>query len=225
MNFRQRLQADKAAFSQLKGVEKLHFLWDYYKIPILAVGFAVLLAVLSLLTGSDYRKSAMYAVFVNCDAPAELQNPDALDALLSQAGVDMDGKTIDITANLTLGRELDEVYDGQTTQVLAAMFGISGLDLFAADAAVFERYASQDAFMDLNLLIEPELLDAFPGEFYRYNNSDGQEILGGLILKDGSPLHEAGYYRGDVVIGIAHNAQFSENARLFLRQLVMNWVP
>ena len=120
MNFRQRLQADKAAFSQLKGVEKLHFLWDYYKIPILAVSFAVLLAVLSLLTGSDYRKSAMYAVFVNCDAPAELQNPDALDALLSQAGVDMDGKTIDITANLTLGRELDEVYDGQTTQVLAA---------------------------------------------------------------------------------------------------------
>lgn len=221
MKLTDRIRADREVFSTLEGKDRLFFIWDYYKIPIIALVCCLVITVISLITFAGVKDVAMYAVFVNSDAILTEPDAEALNQLLREGGVDMDGKSIDITANLTLGQALDESHDGQTTQVLAAMFGISGLDVFAADQAVFDRYASQDAFMDLSLLIEPELLEAFTGELYRYENSEGQTVLGGLILKPGSPLHEAGYYHGDVIIGIAHTAQFSEEARIFLRQIVL----
>jgi len=221
MKLTDKIRKDRQAFSALEGLQKWYFIWDYYKIPIIAVGAALVILLLSLLTGADSRKTALYAVFLNCDNVYQEADAEGLDTLLAEGGVDMKGKTIDITANLTLGQALDESYDGQTTQVLAAMFGISGLDVFAADQAVFDRYASQDAFMDLSLLLEPELLEGFTGELYYYENSEGRTILGGLVLKPGSPLHEAGYYLDDTVIGIANTAQYAEEARIFLRQLVL----
>lgn len=221
MKLNERLRADREVYASLEGKEKLYFIWDYYKIPIIALVCALVLLALSLATGVGAKKTAMYAVFVNSAATVTEPDPEALNDLLREGGVDMEGRAIDITANLTLGQALDESYDGQTTQVLAAMFGISGLDVFAADKPIFDRYASQDAFMDLSLLIEPELLEAFAGELYYYENSEGRTILGGLVLKPGSPLHEAGYYLSDTVIGIANTAQYSEEARIFLRQLVL----
>jgi len=221
MKLNERLRADREVYASLEGKEKLYFVWDYYKIPIIALVCALVLLAVSLATGAGAKKTAMYAVFVNSAAAVTEPDPEALNSLLREGGVDMEGKAIDITANLTLGQALDESYDGQTTQVLAAMFGISGLDVFAADQAVFDRYASQDAFMDLSLLIEPELLEGFTGELYYYENSEGRTILGGLVLKPGSPLHEAGYYLDDTVIGIANTAQYAEEARIFLRQLVL----
>ena len=214
MKLNERLRADREVYASLEGKEKLYFVWDYYKIPIIALVCALVLLAVSLATGAGAKKTAMYAVFVNSAAAVTEPDPEALNSLLREGGVDMEGKAIDITANLTLGQALDESYDGQTTQVLAAMFGISGLDVFAADQAVFDRYASQDAFMDLSLLLEPELLEGFTGELCYYENSEGRTILGGLVLKPGSPLHEAGYYLDDT-------AQYAEEARIFLRQLVL----
>ena len=61
-----------------------------------------------------------------------------------------------------LNKERRGEYLGQTVQVLAALFGISGLDFFAADPASFERYAVLGAFADLSVLIEPALCPRLP---------------------------------------------------------------
>jgi hypothetical protein len=132
----------------------------------------------------------------------------------------MEGKVVDITADLTLGLEGNEEYDGQTIQILASLFGITGLDVFAANEAVFERYAGQDAFVDLSLFLEPELLEDNGCSPYRYVNGEGKEIVGGVVLQPGSPLHEAGYYYGKVVVGVAANAENMDAAVYFLRQLL-----
>jgi len=218
MKLTDKIRKDRQAFSALEGLQKWYFIWDYYKIPIIAVGAALVILLLSLLTGADSRKTALYAVFLNCDNVYQEADAEGLDTLLAEGGVDMKGKTIDITANLTLGQALDESYDGQTIQVLAAMFGISGLDVFAAEEESFQKYAVQDAFVDLSLFLEPELLEG--QTLYRYKNSDGVEIVGGIVLTGDSPLHTAGYYCRDVVVGIAGNAQNLDEAVIFLRQLI-----
>jgi hypothetical protein len=129
---------------------------------------------------------------------------------------------VDLTADLTLtGAEDLSGNDGQTIQVLAALFGISGLDFFAADPATFDRYAVQDAFADLSKLIEPEVLDALPAsDRITYENSDGFTVTGGVILHPGSPLHAAGYFHGDVAIGAAANAENLDAAVALIRALL-----
>ena len=220
MKLRERLKADKAALARLQGKDKIEFLWDYYKLPIIAIACVVVLSVLVILAGTGHRDVAMYAVLVNTDRLDETPDPAALETLLEQGGMELKGRRIDVSADLYLGQDYDGLNDGQTIQVLAALFGIRGLDFFAADEDVFRSYAEQDAFVDLSLLIEPELLEGHSGDLYYYENSEGRQILGGVILHAGSPLHRAGYYHADVVVGAAASAQNLEAAVCFLKQLL-----
>ena len=158
MNLKKRWKADREALKKLSGREKWLFVWDYYKIPLIALCCVIFLTAITLLTGAGREEVALYAVFVNSDRNLEEPDSTQLDALAERAGIPMEGRTVDVTANLTLGQNLNEAYDAQTVQVLGALFGISDLDLFAADQAVFERYAQQDAFADLSVLIDRELL-------------------------------------------------------------------
>ena len=218
MKLKAKIQRDKQALSQLDRNGKLLFLWDYYKIPILSVLCVLVLGLLTVLTSASSGKAAMYAVFVNT-ASAE-GDREALDEILEQGGIALSGRHVDVTADLHLGREHDELSDAQTVQVLAALFGIKGLDFFAADEAVFEKYAQQDAFLNLALFLDADTLSRHREDLYYYENADGQTVLGGIRLQPGSPLHEAGYFLTEVTVGIAANAQNMEEALCFLKQLL-----
>lgn len=218
MNLKKRWKADREALKKLSGQEKWLFIWDYYRIPLIALGCVMILTAITLLTNAGREEVALYAVFVNSDRALEEPDSTPLDALAERAGIPMEGRTVDVTANLTLGQDLNEAYDAQTVQVLAALFGISDLDLFAADEAVFEGYAQQDAFADLSVLIDRELLAG--ADLYTYT-LEGKTVTGGIVLHSGSALHEAGYYHGDVIVGAAVNAEHLEEAVAVLRQLLV----
>ena len=104
--------------------------------------------------------------------------------------------------------------------VLAALFGISDLDLFASDEAIFQRYADQNAFADLSKLIEPELLSRHEADLYYYDTEDGQRVLGGIVLHPGSVLHQAGYFHADVILGAAINGENLDMAIRFIKALL-----
>lgn len=217
MNLKKRWKADREALKKLSGREKWLFVWDYYKIPLIALCCVIFLTAITLLTGAGREEVALYAVFVNSDRNLEEPDSTQLDALAERAGIPMEGRTVDVTANLTLGQNLNEAYDAQTVQVLGALFGISDLDLFAADQAVFERYAQQDAFADLSVLIDRELLAG--ADLYTYT-VEGKTVTGGIVLHSGSALHEAGYYHGDVIVGAAVNAENLEEAVAMIRAML-----
>lgn len=218
MTWRNSLRQDRETLKRLEPKARVQFIWDYYRLPIIAaaVGLALLITAVGLNLGRG--KVAMYAVFVNTDQTGLEPDAALLDAVLEEAGTDMGKKHIDITANLYLGQ--DGTYDGETIMVLAALFGISDLDLFAADEAVFRRYADQNAFADLSKLIEPELLGEHERDLYYYDTEDGQRVLGGIVLHPGSVLHRAGYYHADVVIGAAINGENLDEAIQFIRALL-----
>lgn len=218
MTWRNSLRQDRETLKRLEPKARIQFIWDYYRLPIIAaaVGIALLITAVGLNLGRG--KVAMYAVFVNTDQTGLEPDAALLDAVLEEAGTDMGKKHIDITANLYLGQ--DGTYDGETIMVLSALFGISDLDLFAADEAVFRRYADQNAFADLSKLIEPELLAGYESDLYYYDTEDGQRVLGGIVLHPGSVLHRAGYYHADVIIGAAINGENLDEAVRFIRALL-----
>ena len=132
----------------------------------------------------------------------------------------MSGRRVDVTADLHLGQGLEETGNAQSIQVLAALFGISGLDFFAADQTVFDMYARQGAFVDLAFFLDGETLERHREDLCYYPDAAGQPVLMGIRLSPGSGLHRAGYFLADVVVGVAANAQNMEEAVCFLRQLL-----
>lgn len=127
MKLSERIRRDRQRYAALSPSEKRAFLWDYYKIPILALVCAVLLGGIALLEGLNSRSVAVYAVLVNA-APDTEAAQTCLEDLLTDSGMDLKGKRVDADVRLSLGRENQESEDAQTVQVLAALFGVSGLD-------------------------------------------------------------------------------------------------
>lgn len=211
------LRRDKAAFQALHGRRRLEFIWDYYRIPIIAAASILALLLLGAVFNIGRGDTAMYVVLVNAGEDVE---SSVFDELLERSGMELNGKTVHVASNYKLGGEFSEAYDAQTLQVLAALFSIGDLDLFGADEAVFRSYAVKDAFVDLSLFIEKALLERHEADLLRYTNSDGQEIVGGIRLHAGSPLHRAGYYAGDVLLGIPSQAEHLEEAIAAIRQLL-----
>ena len=221
MKLRERLSRDRETLRRLEGKARGRFLWDYYKIPIVVLCAAVVLGALVLATSARHAKCALYAVFVNA-APADgTRDAAPLEALLERGGADMRGKRVDLTADLYLGADFDAGDDGRTIQILAALFGISDLDFFAADPDTFDRYAAQGAFADLGVLIDPALLEGRPeADLIRHENDEGRETVQGVVLHAGSPLHAAGYFFGDVAIGAAANGENLDAAIVLIRELL-----
>lgn len=218
MKLLSRLKQDIATLKTLSGPRKREFIWDYYKLPIGLVLCAVALVVITLAFDFSRGDTVMYAVLINAD---DTGDKTVFSQVLEESGMDMAGKDVEVTANYTLLYDPTSTTDGDTVLVLAALFGIGDLDVFAANEEVFTSYADQDAFVDLSLFIEPE--DLAKHDLYTCTTEDGNEIVAGIWLHEGSPLHEAGYYTGDVVIGVAANAQNLDPAVEFMKSLAANY--
>ena len=221
MKLTERWRRDRETLRRLDGPARRRFVWDYYKIPIVVLAAAVVLGALALAAGAGHAKCALYAVFVNAAPAEDGHDAAALSTLLERGGVAMEKKRVDLTADLYLGADFDAGDDGRTIQVLAARFGISDLDFFAADPASFERYAELGAFADLSVLIEPALWETRPaGDLIWHEEDDGRRTLQGVVLHAPSPLHAAGYFAGDVAVGAAAGGENLDAAVVLVRELL-----
>ena len=216
-----RLKKDRETLDTLKTrKEKLIFLWDYYKVPIISIISVLLICSYSLISSLTKKPVILYAVLLNSDSQiVEVESNVFIDEL-SKAGIDTEGKEVDINDYLTLGMDNKESEDIETLQVLNALFTITDLDVFVGYKEDFDQFKDKDAFCDLSLLIDKQLLNKHSDDLYKYKDSSGKQIVGGIILHENSPLHKAGYYHSDVIIGVASNSVYMDNALAFIRQLL-----
>lgn len=215
MRLIETLRRDRETLRPLDRKARLQMIWDYYKIPIVGICCVLVLTVLTLTIRISAAGTVCYAVFINAEEGGE---KDGLNALLSRGGVELNGRSMDVSANYALRYDDPSTGYADTVHVLAALFGIGDLDLFAADEPVFQAYADKDAFVDLSLFIEKEDLDRM--QKYTRAGEGGRERVEGLCLTAPSPLHEAGYYSGPVIMGVAANARNLDEALAFMKQLV-----
>ena len=213
MKWKEQLRKDKQTLAGLAPRQKMLFIWDYYKLPILSLLLVAVLAGAGAAAAARSAHTAFYAVMVNANNEVQA---DPFTPLLEQGGVDMTGKSVDIEANYTL--HYDDA--AQTLQVLAALFGIGDLDVFVADEDVFASYAKQGAFVDLGLFIPGDVLKRYKDHLYYSEDAEGNRVLSGIWLSGNSLLHEAGYYSGAVLLGVASNAQNLDNSVLMVTQLL-----
>lgn len=221
MKLKDKLRRDKEQLERLPDRNsRIAFVWDYYKIPIIAV-MSVFAVLLIMFVSSIGRKDAsMYAVLLNSDS-AFVECDDAVfDRVLEKSGLDLKKKTVDVNDKLTLGYEGNESADIETLNVLSALFTISDLDLYIADQEWFDYFAKGGGYCDLGMLIDKDVLNRHEKDLHYCEDVNGNKILAGIVLHPGSPIHEAGYYHDDVIMGVASRAVNMDVAVEFIRTLL-----
>ena len=215
MKLHETISQDKEKLSRLDKKGKALFLWDYYKIPILAAAVVLFIATIAFFDSLGRKDVLFYAVLLNSDDQAVEADQSVFDSLMESSGYDMDRKTVDIRTDLRLGDEYNSQQDGQTLQVLTALFAISDMDIYVSPKEYFDLFARDEGFADLSQILEQDLLNRYRDSLYYY-----EEKPCGIILKNGSVLHQAGYYHDEVIIGIVTNAVNRQAAIDFLSGLL-----
>ena len=224
MRLLDQIRKDRKQLQELPDRQsRLQFIWDYYKIPILAVLFIVTVALIGMINAGRNADVVMRAVLLNSDAVISECDETLFSKTFEDAGVDMKGKKVEVNDKLSLERDYTSDEDGQTLQVIAAMLTMGDLDLFVADEKQFARFSEEGIFADLNKLIEKEILDRFADDVYRTIDSQGNEMIAGIVLHEDSPLHKAGYYHENVILGVVSSGNDMEEAIVFVKQFLSSY--
>ena len=221
MKLTYKIKRDKEQFDKLKDSRsKILFLWDYYKELILLVLAAFSICVILAVSNIGRKDASMYVVLLNNDTIYRECDRQVFDRILEGSNLDLKNKQVDVNENLRVGLGEEDMADIETLQVLTALFTISDLDLYAAPKEWFDYFAKEGGYADLSLLIDKQVLQKHGKDLYYSKDEKGREILSGIILHEGSPLHEAGYYHDDVIIGVPVHAVNMDVAVSFLKLLL-----
>lgn len=216
MRISEMLKRDRERLAQMDRRQKVQFIWDYYKIPIIAAAVVIVVGASVLISSLTRGNVTMYAVLVNSDAQAIECDEGVFASALEKAGYDLTGRKVDVRVDLNMGEQYSPEKDGETLQVLTALFAISDMDIYVAPKYYFDIFARDDGFADLKQILTEEQLSRYRDILYYYS----ADKPCGIILNDGSLLHKAGYYHSEVIIGIVGNAVNMQAATDFLKQLL-----
>lgn len=221
MKLSEQIRADREKLKKLPDRNsRLRFIWDYYKYPLLFVSTVLVILLVSFISNIGKADINLYVVLLNNDSPIVECDESIFNDTMSRAGIDMNRKRVDVNKDLSLGMGTTEATDMETLQVLTALFSISDLDVYVAPKQYFDYFVQENGFADLNRLIDRDILDRYPDDLYGRTDANGNLYVDGIILHQGSPLHKAGYYHDDVVIGVVNNAYHFDEAIAFLKQLL-----
>ena len=221
MKISEQIKRDRQKLSEMTGLSsKIRFLWDYYKAPIIAITLVLTIGLISVLNNIGRANVNLYVVLLNNDTIIRECDESIFNDTMSRRGIDMKKKTVNVNTELSVGIGSDEAADMETMQVLTALFSISDLDVYVAPREYFDYFAANNGFADLNVLMDKNLLAEYSADLYKYDETAANRPVQGIVLHKGSPLHKAGYYHGDVIIGVVKNAVHFDEAVTFLQQLL-----
>ncbi|MBP5280664.1 MAG: hypothetical protein J6Z03_09280, partial [Erysipelotrichaceae bacterium] len=153
MKLSERIEKDKEQLKQLPDTKsKLTFIWDYYKIPILALCFVLSILLIMFISNIGRKDASMYVVLLNNDSALVECDDSVFDEVLKKSDMDLKGKSVDVNDKLSVGYENNEAADIETMQILTALFTISDLDLYVADKQYFDYFIEDGGYCDMSLL-------------------------------------------------------------------------
>lgn len=231
----------KAVFRTLSRKQKLQYLWDYEKLPILGILVLILIVGSFALRAIRKKQVLLSAAIVNVqisDDTRHMLSEDYTDLFPGGSRKNM----VQLHTNLLLtpaDADADTSSAGDMAADTAAAADTSAkkdiaMSSQSVDGALYEyAYASSlkllalmtDRKLDV-VLMDPEACEQFSRNDYLMDLSDIdglQEYQGSLTLKgdalslDGSTLADTAHFSGDVLIGIIQNTQRQDAAVQYIR--------
>lgn len=159
-------QHQKTKDMTLKG--KLSYFWYYYKVHAL-VAVCVILFVISIIHQIIKDKPyAFNAILLNANNTPENINTSVLweDEFHTYAGIDPNAYQVNIDTYVTLVSDDTSQYDSANRMKIAARMAAGDIHAILADTEIFEGYARQESFYDLNAIFTDEELAPYADYLY-----------------------------------------------------------
>lgn len=241
MKTKQKLSPERDKLKSLHGLKKIQYIWDYYKLPIVAFCIFLYIIGYTLYGHFTHKEKVLYTALVNVSASESLirqLNADFLDFL----DVDTSKETMQLYTGLYLTDDEANPYHEYTyasrMKILAAIDG-EQLDVVLMNKEAFDAFSQNGYLCDLD-----KLLTASDSHLYEVlkpylvanttiledNSVDLQldssipyqavteEYTMGLDMSQTGLIHQAGFE--DVVyLGIIENSTHKDTAVKYIQYL------
>ena len=151
--------------------EKLRYFWDYYRIHAFVVLLVIVLGITLVHDVTSAKEYNFYGIMLNSFF---LSGEKMESAFAEYADLDTNEYNCYIDTDSALSYAKMEELDMATVQRLMALIQTKDLDALIFDSVVFNNYANNEFFLDLNTVFSEEELKQYEGYIYYVDYSEIQ---------------------------------------------------
>lgn len=223
--FSVRVKKEREKIKNQKGFKaKASYIWDYYKVPILAViiGVVAVISIMCSIRANNYNTS-LYVSYVNCVSVDLRDGTKILDRKLTNwLGIDgvNDRVSVDGYYQIDPDTLTEETY--ASSQKLSVLIVAKNSDCYIGDEVFTKAWANSGYLMDFNEFLPAELLSKVSGRLiYCVDGESGEEKAVGIDL-DGLPFITDVLVFGNQhpIFSVVANAPHPDNCITFLEHII-----
>lgn len=216
---KKQIELEKKKLSEMTIKEKLDYIWEYYKYPIVGIIFVAALvgSIINNVFINPPKNVFAHMVFYN-DYVSEETSDGFSDKLTEHLITDKEEEQILITYLMISQDDLQASI--AMSQKFVAMIASKEIDLIISERSDFEIMCTQGYFLELNKVLSPKELAGYSDRLMTgtIDGEEGSYVYG--IRMDDNPLFDEFRLRtDDRVLSIIASSDRVENASAAIRYI------
>ncbi len=216
------LKDEQNKMKNMKPGDRLWYIWEYYRIPIIIVVVSVfLIASIGSAVYNNRFETALSCVILNSSPTGET---DTVDEYFNQGfrqyiGLKEDAK---IDVDYSMSPTFDEASMNEFTYAqlakLTAMISSRGLDVMIGKPDTIDHFGEMGGFTDLQALLPADFYDKVKDNIYFVTNQETGEKIGcGLIIEGTDFCEKTGLAIDTPILAVMSNSTHTDTALDLIR--------
>ena len=221
-SIKDEIKEKKKKFKTLSFFAKIQYIWQYYKLHILAVILVVLAvgAFINSYIRTNYD-NVCYIAVAEGSIPNQSDNKDVLSTgFASYLGVNGKSERIDIDYTYSIvGDALDEANTTIDINKIYTLAATENLDGYLTEREYIDFFSSnKETFLyDLRELLSANEMDVLSDYLVYYVDGKGESIPFAVDLSEAPLIKDSGLTLKDPCYGVVVTSKYPENAVGFIR--------
>lgn len=176
MSWKEEMNNTKKVLKEGTTSQKLEYIWDYYKFPILVFLFTLLFIGSFVHAKVTEKEYVLQGMFLNSIAEVETVNQFEQNYL---ASCPIDSSTEDVFFDTSIYYSKDNTTDTtsyQSMQVISARIAAGEIDFMVAEDSILTDFSYNGYFYDLSDVLSEEAFQKYEPYFLYYDLSVAQKL-------------------------------------------------
>lgn len=220
--FKDTLQEEKNKLKTMNLKDRLWYIWEYYKLPIIGTVVAVTL-IISIFSAvrSNSFETALSCVILNSHTTSQedLAGEYFDQGFRQYLGLTDDTK-IDVDHSMTVSFDNSDMTEFTYAELakLSALITSKELDVMIGRKDSIDHFGEMGGFLDLKQVLPPDVYEKVKDQLYEVTNQEtGETIACGIRVGSTDFLKKTGLDMDDPILGIISNSTRTDNAVKLIR--------
>lgn len=206
----------KEKFKTLSTKKKVEFIYDYYKLPIIAVLLGII--IISYMVYSIATKQDTYCNITYYGSNAVSEELSTIKDTLNERLLSNDKKSSIFIESIFISPDSNYGDDPTSTQAFAVKLAANEIDILLINKNYFNYFAAHDMLLDLNSLTGFDSLNLTENDLITAKNQSGNENLYGIKINNLNLLKDASFDLDNTILAIAVSSQRNDQVLQVLKE-------